>query len=77
MARICVVCAKKCHFDHEIMYDEYTSSYCNCGELSSECIAMCERDSLPNVSSIDETMDFGKISFCLIRYLNIDSRNLN
>ena len=51
------MCAKICHFGHDIIYNGYikTSNGCHCGRTGDEsCQAMTPRTSSPNPNNVEQ-----------------------
>ena len=54
MKRICIVCSKVDHSCHDIIYNEYTISFCNCGKWNKSCKALTPRTSSPNRNNVGQ-----------------------
>ena len=52
---VCIICAKVCHFGHDVIYNGYIKTYngCDC-ERRGPCKALAPRTSLPNPNNLEQ-----------------------
>ena len=53
MKEACIVCVKVCHSGHDVVYDGYTKTYCDCG-VERSCKALTQRASSPNPNNFKQ-----------------------
>ena len=52
---VCTVCAKVCHYGHDLSYAKHGSFFCDCGEkgVNGNCKALSKRNTQPSEQSLD------------------------